>query len=98
MNWIKLGWVALCRISPLSLSFSTSKTDSSEFHFRTSNSFIHPISLYVNLEHRRAPAVAANLHQGRLLVRKGHLPLLVEADVLEVSDEPGKQAIDLMVS
>ena len=45
-------------------------------------------------EHRRAPAVPANLHQGRLLVRKGHLPLLVEADVLEVSDEPGKQAID----
>ena len=41
------------------------------------------------LQYRSAPAVPANLHQRRLLVRKGHLSFLVEADVLEVFDEPG---------
>ena len=33
-------------------------------------------------QYRGVPPVPANLHQRRLFVRKGHLSLLVEADVL----------------
>lgn len=91
-----MDWVALCYNPYIGVSlYYTSLLPKSKDSSDSPSFTIHLDSSHALLsEHRRAPAVPANLHQGRLLVRKGHLPLLVEADVLEVSDEPGKQAID----
>lgn len=43
-------------------------------------------------EHRRLPAFPPDLHQRGLFVREGDLPLLVEADVDHVLDEPVEPA------